>query len=274
MGGGIAQAAAQSGFNTILYDLNTESLRKARLSIDNNLEKAVQHHKLGETARQTALANLFFTDQIADCVADFIIEAILEKPEAKKALFNHLATLNGPETILASNTSSLSVTAIAEGTDRPGRVIGMHFFNPAPVMKLVEVIHTRYTDERTARVTAWLALAMTKTPVNCGDFPGFIVNHVARPYYLEALRILEKGGADIDTVDALMEATGFKMGPFRLMDLIGNDVNYSVSVSVYTALGEPARLKPSPLQRRKVEDNELGRKTGRGFYHYTINPSL
>ena len=186
--------------------------------------------------------------------------------------FDRLSALNRPDTILATNTSSLSVTTIAEGSDHPERVIGMHFFNPAPVMKLVEIIHTKYTDEKTTRITAELANAMGKTPVICKDAPGFIVNHVARPYYLEALRLVEQGWAGIETIDALMEASGFRMGPFRLMDLIGNDVNYAVSCSVYKALGEPERLKPSALQEQKVQNGELGRKAGRGYYDYGGNP--
>jgi 3-hydroxybutyryl-CoA dehydrogenase len=268
MGGGIAQAVAQSGFRTILYDLNGEGLQKARHSIERSLQSLVEKNRINTGEQQAILARLTFTDAIEDCKGDFVIEAIIEQPQAKRDLFDRLSALNPPDTILASNTSSLSVTAIADGTDHPERVIGMHFFNPAPVMKLVEIIHTGYTDERTARITAEIAAAMGKTAVVCKDSPGFIVNHVARPYYLEALRLAEGGLTDFETIDILMEASGFRMGPFRLMDLIGNDVNYAVSCSVYKALGEPMRLKPSSLQEQKVQKGELGRKTGKGYYDY------
>ena len=184
------------------------------------------------------------------------------------ALFNQLAELNHSESIFATNTSSLSVSKIAEQVKNPERVIGMHFFNPAPVMKLVEVVNTNYTNENTTRSIIELAKQMDKTPVVCKDSPGFIVNRVARPYYIESLRIAEKGMADFAGIDSILEATGFKMGPFRLMDLIGNDVNYAVSCSVYEQLNNPERLKPSYMQERNVKDGKLGRKSGEGYYKY------
>ncbi len=158
--------------------------------------------------------------------------------------------------------------ALAKELPHPERVAGMHFFNPAPLMRLVEVVQTEYTDEHTIQSLLALAKAMGKTPVLCKDAPGFIVNHVARPYYLEALKLMEEGYGDPETIDAIMESMGFKMGPFRLMDLIGNDVNYAVSDSVYEAMGRPERLRPSPIQEQKVRNGELGRKTGRGYYTY------
>jgi 3-hydroxybutyryl-CoA dehydrogenase len=177
-----------------------------------------------------------------------------------------LASNNDAGTILATNTSSISVTEIAEAVEGPGRIAGMHFFNPAPVMKLVEVVKTQYTAEPVIDALIGVARRMGKQPVVCKDAPGFIVNRIARNYYLEALKMVEDGKADIAIVDALMEATGFKMGPFRLMDLIGIDVNYSVSNIVWEALGKPERLKPSALQKKMVEMGKLGRKTGKGFY--------
>ncbi len=147
-------------------------------------------------------------------------------------------------------------------------MIGMHFFNPAPVMKLVEVVNTNYTNEKTTQIVTGLAKQMNKTPVVCKDSPGFIVNRVARPYYIESLRLVEENISDFNTIDSLLEATGFKMGPFRLMDLIGNDVNYAVSCSVYKQLGEPERLKPSFIQEQKVKEKKLGKKTGEGYYKY------
>jgi 3-hydroxybutyryl-CoA dehydrogenase len=176
--------------------------------------------------------------------------------------------LNTEVTVFASNTSSLSLVALAAGIPHPERFIGMHFFNPAPLMKLVEIVHTPHTEARVTDAVAAVAVQMGKIPVFCRDSPGFIVNHVARPYYLEALHLLEAGLSDIETIGGLMEAAGFRMGPFRLMDLIGNDINYSVSCSVYEAMGNPLRLRPSPLQEQKVLEGALGRKTGKGYYRY------
>jgi 3-hydroxybutyryl-CoA dehydrogenase len=222
---------------------------------------------LGE--KEKAFQRIQFTGDIQSCLADVFIEAIVEKPEIKVALFNQLAELNHSESIFASNTSSLSVTAIAAKIKNPERVIGMHFFNPAPVMKLVEVVKTGYTNAATAQIIIELAIQMGKNPVVCRDSPGFIVNRVARPYYIESLRIAEEDQAGFSQIDSLLEATGFKMGPFKLMDLIGNDVNYAVSCSVYDQLDKPERLKPSYIQEGKVSNGELGRKSGKGYYDYS-----
>jgi len=270
MGTGIAQVAAQSGFNTILYDLNEEYLSKAKLKIEKDLQSLVEKNKINSAEKETILNQISFTNNINDCVADIIIEAILEKTEAKTKLFDQLSKLNPAETILATNTSSLSVTEIAKTITHPQRFIGMHFFNPAPIMKLVEVVNTNFTNKNTTRIIIELAKQFGKTPVLCKDSPGFIVNHVARPYYLEALKLIEQGISDFETIDLLMEASGFRMGPFRLMDLIGNDVNYAVSCSVYEAMNKPERLKPSPIQEERVKKNELGKKTGKGYYMYDV----
>ena len=268
MGSGIAQAAASSGFYTILYELNDAVLEKAKTSIEKNLQSLVEKRKITGNAKEETLNNLRFTNNLHDCLADIIIEAIIEKPEAKIALFNQLAEINHSETVFASNTSSLSITQIASGVKNPERVIGMHFFNPATIMKLVEVVNTDYTNENTTRVITELAKQMNKRPVLCTDSPGFIVNRVARPYYIESLRLAEENIADPSTIDSLMESTGFKMGPFKLMDLIGNDINYAVSCSVYEQMGQPERLKPSDIQKEKVEAGQLGKKTGKGYYEY------
>jgi 3-hydroxybutyryl-CoA dehydrogenase len=252
MGGGIAQVFAQNGFNTILFDLNDDILSKAKEKIEKRVENAP----------------ILYTSKIEDCVADLVIEAIVEKETIKAELFNQLADINKEETIFATNTSSLSVTAIARKMSRPAQLIGMHFFNPAPVMKLVEIVKTDYVSDETVRIMTELTRSIGKTPVLCKDAPGFIVNHVARPYYLEALYLVQKGFTGIETIDSLMENSGFKMGPFKLMDLIGNDINYSVSRIVYDALGKPARLQPSSIQKEKVETGMLGRKTGKGYYEY------
>lgn len=268
MGSGIAQAAAQAGFHTILYDLNTGMLEKAQLGIRQNLRMLAAKEKITEENRVAVEGRIRFTSDLQECLADVFIEAIVEKTEHKVALFNQLAELNHSECIFASNTSSLSVTEIARQVQRPERVIGMHFFNPATVMKLVEVVNTEFTNEQTRHTILELAGAMGKTPVICRDAPGFIVNRVARPYYIESLRIAEEGRHSIEQADRIMEATGFKLGPFRLMDLIGNDVNYAVSCSVYEQLGRPERLKPSPIQEQKVQTGKLGRKSGEGYYTY------
>src|SRR5678816_236695 len=268
MGSGIAHAAASSGFYAILYELNDAVLEKAKVSIEKNLQSLVEKRKITGNAKEETLNNLRFTNNLHDCLGDVIIEAIIEKPEAKIALFNQLAEINHSETVFASNTSSLSITQIAKGVKNPERVIGMHFFNPATIMKLVEVVNTNYTNENTTRIIIELAKQMNKTPVLCKDSPGFIVNRVARPYYIESLRLVEEGLLDFARIDSLMESTGFKMGPFRLMDLIGNDINYAVSCSVYEQLGEPERLKPSFIQKEKVVTGQFGKKTGKGYYEY------
>ena len=267
MGTGIAQVAAQSGSYTLLYDVNTSMLEKAGAAIDKNLQLQVDKNKINAADKTAILGRLRFTTDSNDCLAEIFIEAIVEKIEAKAALFNQLNEVNHSEVIFATNTSSLSVTAIANKVFNPQRVVGMHFFNPAPAMKLVEVVQANQTGDETLQAVLSLARQMGKIPVLCKDSPGFIVNRVARPYYLEALRLLEAGVA-VETIDQLMEASGFKMGPFRLMDLIGNDINYAVSTSLYEALGKPDRLKPSSIQKEKVEKGELGRKSGKGYYNY------
>lgn len=268
MGSGIAQVAAMGGYPTLLYDVDEKMLAKGKSAIEQNLHVLAEKNKLLSTERDAVLGRLSYSAGIRDCRADLLIEAIVEKPEVKKELFVRLAENNGPDAIIASNTSSLSLTMLAAGIPQPGRFIGMHFFNPAPLMKLVEIVTTPATDDRVTQAVAAAATQMGKTPVLCRDSPGFIVNHVARPYYLEALRLVEEGLADIETVDTLLEAAGFRMGPFRLMDLIGNDVNYAVSCSVYEAMGRPERLRPSPIQEQKVKEGALGRKTGKGYYGY------
>jgi len=251
MGSGIAQVFAAAGFNTILFDLNNTVLQKAKEKIES----------------KTGITSIKYTTDITDCRADLIIEAVVEKIDVKVDLFNKLLSINN-KTVLATNTSSLSVTAIADQLSDPSSLLGIHFFNPAPVMKLVEVISTKYIAADIINNIISLIKTVGKTPVLCKDAPGFIVNHVARPYYLEALHLIEKGYSNYAEIDQLLEATGFKMGPFKLMDLIGNDINYAVSCSVYEQLNKPERLKPSSIQKEKVTAGELGRKTGKGYYEY------
>ena len=268
MGSGIAQLVASSAFSTILYEVNGEVLAKARKTIDRNLQLLVEKDKLTSEQKEKIFQSIHFTNDLNECVADVIIEAIIENLEAKIKLFNELATINDEKTIFATNTSSLSVTSIGSRILQPDRFLGMHFFNPAPIMKLVEIVNTGYTNEQTTRTMIDLALQMGKVPVVCKASPGFIVNRIARPYYIESLRLIEEGSVDVETIDNLLEASGFKLGPFKLMDLIGNDINYSVSCSVYEQLNRPGRLMPSDIQKEKVEKGELGKKTGKGYYRY------
>lgn len=268
MGSGIAQVAAMAGFATIQFDVNAAMLEKSRQAIEKNLQWLLDKQKITAAQKENCTSNLQFTDQPEHCVADVVIEAIIEKKEAKIGLFKKLLGINTPATIFATNTSSIAVTEIAEGVSEPQQVIGMHFFNPAPVMKLVEIITTKYTSPQTQEAILNITAQMNKTAVLCKDAPGFIVNRVARHYYLEAMKLVEDRHATIENVDAVMEATGFKMGPFKLMDLIGMDINFGVSNIVWEALGKPERLRPSLLQKQKVDAGELGKKAGKGFYTY------
>jgi len=268
MGSGIAQVSATAGFNTILYELNQAVIEKAKMSIEKNLQALAEKNKITPDEKKKIFQLIHFTSDIKECRADVIIEAIIENPEAKIDLFNQLAAINNDKIVFATNTSSLSVTEIGNKILNGRQVIGMHFFNPAPVMKLVEIVKTEKTSNQVVQAIMALVKQLGKTPVICKDSPGFIVNRVARPYYIESLRLIEEGETNFETIDALLESTGFKMGPFKLMDLIGNDINYSVSCSVYEQLNNPERLKPSFIQKEKVEKNELGKKTGKGYYQY------
>ncbi len=268
MGSGIAQVAAQSGFNTIQFDVREAMLEKSKTAIEKSLQYLVDKKKIAADDKQSIFNRIFFTSNIQNCKANVIIEAIVEKLDAKVQLFNQLAAINSNATILASNTSSLSITELQQHIALPERVAGMHFFNPATIMKLVEIVKGKQTTQVVVDALYELSKKMGKVPVHCNDAPGFIVNHIARPYYIEAMKLVEEGVATIEQVDEIMEATGFKMGPFKLMDLIGLDINYSVSQIVWEALGKPERLKPAAMQQQKVNAGELGRKSGKGFYEY------
>lgn len=268
MGSGIAQVAAVAGFQVQLFDLNPEVLKKGMAGIQKNLQKAVELGKLTSENAQATLQRISPADDLSHLICDVVIEAIIEKTEAKQNVFQSLAQINPPTTIFASNTSSIPITRIARGIPHPERVVGMHFFNPAHLMKLVEVISGEATSAEVAQTVAELSTQMGKTPVMAADAPGFIVNRVARHFYLESLKCLEERVADFATIDALMENSGFKMGPFKLQDLIGMDVNFSVTSSMYDSFhGEP-RFRPNRLQEMKVEGGFLGKKTGKGWYSY------
>lgn len=268
MGSGIAQVAAIAGFKVIQFDLNESMLVKAGQSIKKSLQKFVEKGKISPEVVDSALSNIHYTADITECKGELVIEAIIENKEAKVGLFNQLFMNNGPQLMVASNTSSISIDLIAESITYPSQLVGMHFFNPAPMMKLVEVIKGKYTNPTIVEQIADLALIMQKTPVICKDSPGFIVNRVARPYYLEAMHLVQNGKATIEQVDAVLTSVGFKMGPFKLMDLIGLDINYSVSTIVWEDLGKPLRLKPAAIQKDKIDQGLLGVKTNKGFYQY------
>ena len=268
MGSGIAQVAAQSGIETVLFDVNADILQKAKTFIEKNLDFLLGRQKLTQEEVDSTIRLLNYTTEISDCRADLVIEAIVENISAKVSVFNQLAGINSPDCIFASNTSSLSISALQQEITFPHRVAGMHFFNPAPMMKLVELVKGDQTDEMTINTLIGLCKQFNKTAVVCKDAPGFIVNRVARHYYLEAMKLLENGNNTVEEIDAVMESCGFKMGPFKLMDLIGMDINLAVSTSIYDAFQHELRFKPSDIQIKKVEAGRLGRKTGEGFYQY------
>ncbi len=268
MGSGIAETAARSGFKTLLFDPQQEAIDRAANQIRNNLNSLYEKQKISSSDIKDINERVSFTTDISECAGELVIEAIIEDIEIKKKLFHQIAEINTEETILASNTSSLSITEIAKAVPHPGRFCGMHFFNPATLMKLVEIVRTEATDPGVIEKTLNLAVAMGKTPVVCKDSPGFIVNRVARHYYLEALELAEKGICEFAQADRLMENAGFKMGPFKLMDLIGNDINFAVTRSLYEAYGKAMRFRPSAIQEEKIRNGELGRKTGKGYYTY------
>jgi 3-hydroxybutyryl-CoA dehydrogenase len=268
MGSGIAQLSAQAGYRTLLYDMNPAMLDKARQAINSNLEKAAARQLISPSEIDSIHKLLVFTDRFTDLVADLCIEAIVEQLDPKIQLFRELESQNSKNMLLATNTSSIPVTQIAAGCSHPERVVGMHFFNPAHIMKLVEVISGVDTLPEVAETIADLARKMGKKPVHAQDAPGFIVNRVARHYYVESLKILEEQVAPLETIDALLEDRGFKLGPFRLMDLIGVDTNFAVTSSMYQSFHYDPKFRPSRIQQQKVAAGHHGRKTGKGFYDY------
>jgi len=268
MGLGIAQVGAMNGFQCMLFDISTEMLEKAAKQIEKNLNKAIEIGKLDEAGKDTTLKNLSYVEKLEDCKADLIIEAVVEKLDVKLSIFRKLEEINGEHCILATNTSSIPITQIGAGLSRPQNLVGMHFFNPAHIMKLVEVISGAATDEKVAKTIYELALKLGKTPVMAKDAPGFIVNRVARHFYVESLKVLEENVASHESIDRLMEASGFKMGPFRLMDLIGVDTNFSVTTSMFNSFYQDSKFRPSRIQQQKVDAGFHGRKSGKGFYTY------
>lgn len=276
MGSGIAQVAATAGETVCIYDTQDAALKKAESAIKNNLSRTVEKGRMSAAEAEGILNRIIYTSTLQDAEhSDCVIEAIVENLDVKKSLFAQLEALVSDECILASNTSSLSIASIASACSKPGRVIGIHFFNPAPLMKLVEVIPAIQSHPQTLEWAISLMHKWGKTPAQVKDTPGFIVNRVARPYYSEALRMYDEGIADFATIDHAMKTLGeFKMGPFELMDFIGNDVNYAVTESVFTAFYFDPRYKPSFTQKRLSEAGYWGRKTGRGYYTYGENAAV
>lgn len=269
MGAGIAQVAITRGLSTMLYDAFPQALDRGVAHIRAGLQRQVERDRLTVEQRDAALARLATSALLDDLApAPFVIEAVPEDLELKRAIFRSLSQTCAHEAILATNTSSLSVTKIAAAAAHPERVAGMHFFNPPAVLRLVEVVAGHLTAESTVRAVSELARRLGKSPVQAKDTPGFIVNRVARHFYGESLRILGEG-VEARTVDRIMrDGAGFKMGPFELMDLIGIDVNFAVTRSIYEAFFGDPRYRPHPIQERMVDAGTLGRKSGRGFYEY------
>ena len=271
MGSGIAQVAATAGCLVKLYDTNTEALDKSKAALEKIMARLVEKGRIDEAEKARIQDNISYVDSLKELSdSELTIEAIVENLDIKKKVFQELESYVSKKTIIASNTSSLSIASIASALKKPKRCIGIHFFNPAPLMKLVEVIPAIQTSDKVLRKTTMNIQNWGKTVAVAKDTPGFIVNRVARPFYGESLRIYEEGIADFATIDwALKSIGGFRMGPFELMDFIGNDVNYTVTETVFKAFYYDPRYKPSFTQKRFSEAGYLGRKSGKGYYDYS-----
>lgn len=269
MGRGIAHAAALAGQTVVLFDLTAELLEIAIRSIRQAIDDGVARGKTKPDIAQRAKEAITSTTELKDAAwVDLVIEAVPEELELKRKVFGRLDAQAPPHTILASNTSSLSISAIAAATHRPDRIIGLHYFNPAHLMRLVEIIRGDLTSDATVSSCRAFVDRLGKTPVICTDSPAFIVNRIARPFYGEAFRMLGERVTTHEEIDRLIESLGFKMGPFQLLDLIGLDVNLAVTQSVYDAYFQDPKYRPHPIQQRLVQSGRLGRKSGRGLYEY------
>lgn len=268
MGRGIAQVSAMAGHDVVLFDINYEVLESAKIAVEKNLNKAIQLGKLDEQGKNASLSKLQFSNSIADVQVDLIIEAIVERLDVKAKVLADLAEINGEHTVYASNTSSIPLTQIAANFQFPKQVVGIHYFNPAHIMKLVEVIRAEQTSEEVLQVALDYVSSVKKKCVIAADAPGFIVNRVARHFYVEGLKVLEEKVATHDVIDDLVRSSGFKMGPFQLMDLIGVETNLSVTESMYELFNYDQKFRPNRIQQKKTQAGYYGRKSGRGFYSY------
>jgi 3-hydroxybutyryl-CoA dehydrogenase len=268
MGQGIAQVCALSNYKVLLYDVQPALINAAVSAIKKNLEMLVGKGKITSAQKEEAGSLISPVSDFRQLQVEMVIEAVIEKLEIKQKIFSELEKINDKHCILTTNTSSIPVTQIAAALKHPERFAGLHFFNPAPVMKLVEIVKGSGTSEDIIHVLIKLARKLSKQPVLAHDSPGFIVNRVARHYYVESLKLLEENVADHVTIDTLMRSVGFKMGPFELMDLIGVDVNLSVTTSMYNAFHQDPKFRPSRIQQQKVDAGHHGRKSGKGFYDY------
>ncbi|WP_431137172.1 3-hydroxyacyl-CoA dehydrogenase NAD-binding domain-containing protein [Psychroserpens mesophilus] len=276
MGSGIAQVAATAGCKVKLYDTNQAALDKAKVSLENILSRLIEKERIDSVEKERIQTNISYVDSLKDLSdSDLTIEAIIENLDIKQKVFSELESYVSDDCIIASNTSSLSIASIAASLRKPERCIGIHFFNPAPLMKLVEVIPAIQTSKEVLDISVKTISDWKKVVAVAKDTPGFIVNRVARPFYGESLRIYEEGIADFSTIDwSLKSLGGFRMGPFELMDFIGNDVNYTVTETVFTAFYFDPRYKPAFTQKRFAEAGYLGRKSGKGYYDYDENGKL
>lgn len=268
MGRGIAQVSAMAGHSVVLFDVNHEMLEVAENAIDKNLTKAIDLKKINSQEKESTQKRIQFSNSVADVKVDLIIEAIVEKIEAKLKVFNDLAEINKEDTVYASNTSSIPLTQIAAGFKYPSRMVGIHFFNPAHIMKLVEVIRAEQTDPQVLEQAISYVSSVRKKFIIAADAPGFIVNRVARHFYVEGLKVLEEDVASHEVIDELIRGSGFKMGPFELMDLIGVETNLSVTESMYKLFNYDQKFRPNRIQQKKVQAGYFGRKSGQGFYSY------
>jgi 3-hydroxybutyryl-CoA dehydrogenase len=276
MGSGIAQVAATSGCKVKVYDTNQDALDKSKAALEKVLLRLIEKERIDEAEKNRIQNNISYVNSLKDLAdSNLTIEAIVENLEIKKKVFSELESYVSDETIIASNTSSLSIASIASALQKPERCVGIHFFNPAPLMALVEVIPAIQTSDTVYKKAVSTIKSWNKTVAVAKDTPGFIVNRVARPYYGESLRIYEEGIADFATIDNALRTVGdFRMGPFELMDFIGNDINYTVTKTVFKTFYYDSRFRPSFTQQRLAEAGYLGRKTGKGYYDYDQNGTI
>jgi 3-hydroxybutyryl-CoA dehydrogenase len=268
MGQGIAQVCATAGYKVLIYDVQSEVVTKGISSIKKNIESLVEKGRLTAAERDAIQHNIQTVSDFRHLQVDLAIEAVVEKLDVKQKIFAELEKNNAKDCIMVSNTSSIPITQIAASLKYQDRFAGLHFFNPAPVMKLIEIVRGAATSPEIIDTLRGFCARVNKTPVIAQDSPGFIVNRVARHFYVESLKILEENVADFKTIDLLMKSAGFRMGPFELMDLIGIDTNFSVTTSIYNSFHQDPKFRPSRIQQQKVDAGHHGRKTGKGFYTY------